>query len=116
MLRIMLGHSAHAVVEAGSGLDGLQLFLPGKFDLVITDLVMPGMTGIEVVVELRKHTPPVKIIAISGGGRASAAADYLATAQSLGADHVLAKPFSHETLLAAINKLLPEIGPVPVAC
>jgi DNA-binding response OmpR family regulator len=115
MLRLMLVRFGHAVIEAGNGRQGLTQFQPANFDLVITDLVMPEKEGIEVVIELRKHIPRVKIIAISGGGRANTAAEYLAMARGLGADLVLAKPFPHEALLAAINGLLPVIEPAPLA-
>jgi DNA-binding response OmpR family regulator len=62
--------------------------------------VMPEKEGLEVLMELRKKHPPVKIIAISGG-------DYLHMAKLMGASKVLAKPFSTNVLIAAINELLP---------
>jgi DNA-binding response OmpR family regulator len=106
MLRLTLAHFGHTVIEARSGRDGLDLFRRGGADLVITDIVMPETDGLEVVMDLRRKHPAVKIIAISGGGRGSAA-DYLHTAELIGAAKVLAKPFSNEVLMAAIDELLP---------
>ena len=74
-------------------------------DLLITDIIMPKKEGLQVLMELRKVQPPVKIIAISGGGRKSSA-DYLQIAKLMGAGRVLAKPFSNEELVAAIEELL----------
>ena len=106
MLRKTLTHFGHTVIEARNGKEGLKLFSHADTDLVITDIVMPEVEGLEVLMTLRKKQPPVKIIAMSGGGRGSAE-DYLRTAKIMGAGKVLAKPFSNEALMAAINELLP---------
>jgi PAS domain S-box-containing protein len=110
MLRLTLAHFGYTVIEARDGKEGLALFKGANVDLVITDIVMPEKEGFEVLRELRtKQVPPVKIIAISGGGRTSAV-DNLHMARLLGAAKVLAKPFSNEVLIAAINELLPGGG------
>jgi DNA-binding response OmpR family regulator len=110
MLRLTLIHFGHTVIEARNGREGLELFKRANADLVITDIVMPEKEGLEVLIELReKQIPPVKIIAISGGGRQKAG-DYLRLAKLMGAARVLAKPFSNEVLLAAIDELLPNGG------
>ena len=109
MLQMILVHFGHTVMEAGNGNEGLEQFRRAGADLVITDIVMPEKEGIEVLLELRKEQPPVKIIAISGGGRQSAT-DYLHLATLLGASTVLAKPFSSAELVAAITELLPQGG------
>lgn len=106
MLRQTLAHFGHTVIEARNGKEGLSLFPHTNADLLITDIVMPEMEGLELLMELRKRKPPIKIIAISGGGRGTAA-DYLRTAKFMGAAKVLAKPFTNEALLAAINEVLP---------
>ena len=106
MLAELLGLNGHTVVEAGNGRDGLDLFRQAGADLVITDLVMPEIEGLEVVRQLRSADSPVNVIAISGGGRASAAV-YLEAARLLGAARVLHKPFTTAALLGAIDELLP---------
>jgi len=117
LLFLALVHVGHTVVEARNGREGLELFRQGGVDLVITDIVMPEKEGFEVLMKIRKKNPALKIIAISGGGLHNAA-HYLQTAKLLGAAKVLAKPFSNETLMAAVNELLglptPDILPRPV--
>ncbi len=93
------------MVEAGNGRDGVDLFRQAGADLVITDLVMPEIEGLEVVRQLRNAHSPVNVIAISGGGLAPAAI-YLEAARLLGAARVLHKPFTTSVLLAAIDELL----------
>jgi YesN/AraC family two-component response regulator len=99
MLRLTLDHFGHTVIEARNGKEGLALFQHANIDLLITDIVMPEKEELEVLMELRKRNPPVKIIAISGG-------DYLQMAKLMGAAKVLAKPFSSDVLIAAIDDLL----------
>jgi PAS domain S-box-containing protein len=107
MLRLTLAHFGYTVIEARNGKEGLALFKEANADLVITDIVMPEKDGIDVVRELFvRQLPPVKIIAISGGARVNVS-DNLHMAKLLGAAKVLAKPFSNEVLIAAINELLP---------
>jgi CheY-like chemotaxis protein len=109
VLYLTLVHYGHNVVEASNGREGLDRFRETKPDLVITDIVMPEKEGFEVLMKLRRKNPALKIIAISGGGLHNAA-HYLHTAKLLGAAKVLAKPFSNETLMAAVNELLPGGG------
>ncbi len=105
VLRMTLVHFGHTVSEASDGQEGLRLYDKEGADLLITDIIMPEKEGLEVLMSLRNRQPPVKMIAMSGGGRINAT-DYLALAKRLGADRVLAKPFSNEALLAAIDELL----------
>jgi CheY-like chemotaxis protein len=107
MLARMLTHFGHIVIEARNGKEGIEHFRASGADLVITDIVMPEMEGFEVLIELRKMGSPVKVIAMSGGGRQNPA-DVLRIASHLGAARVLAKPFSNELLMAAIKELVPE--------
>ncbi len=110
MLRDTLAHFGHTVIEARNGKEGLELFDHVQADLLITDIVMPEKDGLEVLMEVRRRHSRVNIIAMSGGGRVSAAADYLQTAKLMGVTKVLTKPFSSETLMAAVNALLPDTG------
>jgi DNA-binding NtrC family response regulator len=71
---------------------------------------MPEKEGFEVLMKIRKKNPALKVIAISGGGLHNAA-HYLHTAKLLGAAKVLAKPFSNEALMAAVNELLERPTP-----
>jgi DNA-binding response OmpR family regulator len=109
MLSLTLTHFGHTVIEARNGKEGLRLFPEINADLLITDLVMPEKEGFEILMELRKHQPPVKIIVISGGVRGETAS-YLKIAKCMGAAKVLAKPFSNEAMIAAIDELLADGG------
>ena len=111
-LRMTLTHLGHEVTTARNGEEGLDLFTKTKPDLLITDIVMPVKEGIEVLLELRSRKAPVKIIAISGGGRMNAK-QYLAMAKLLGVAQVLEKPFTREALMQALTTSL-ESPNVPV--
>jgi len=107
VLRMSLTGVGHTVTEARNGKEGLDLFKRAGADLVITDILMPEKEGLEVIRELnKKQVPPVKVIAISGGGVSQSADDALRMARLLGAAKTLAKPFSNEVLIAAVNEVL----------
>ncbi len=104
-VRQMLEDAGHKVAEAENGLDGIQKLKDFKADIVITDLLMPEMEGLETISELRSSRPELKIIAISGGARFKGV-DYLNSAKKLGAQEILPKPFSDEQLQIAVNNTL----------
>jgi CheY-like chemotaxis protein len=95
----------HEVVAAGNGVLALERFSGGRFDLVITDIVMPEKEGLETIIEIRGLNPDVAILAISGGGSFTPGG-YLKSALMLGADRALEKPFSLERLVEAVDDLL----------
>ena len=101
----ILRTGGHEVAEASDGRKGLALFSKNPADLVITDILMPEMEGIQTIGEFRKIAPRVKIIAISGGGRVGNK-DYLTLARELGADAILSKPFRARELLAAVDSVI----------
>jgi CheY-like chemotaxis protein len=105
MLRITLVKMGYDVREARNGKEALGFFEQEQPDVVMTDLVMPEKEGLETIMELRRKQHGVKIIAMSGGGRVSAK-DYLRIAKAMGADRVLAKPFSNDELRLALDGLL----------
>jgi DNA-binding response OmpR family regulator len=105
ILRQMLEREGHEVVDAPDGAIGLKLFYENPTDLIITDILMPEKEGIEIILELRKTAPGVKIIAISGGGR-TGKLDVLPIAKSFGALRTLAKPFERQELLEAVREML----------
>ena len=106
LLRENLAREGHEVTTAANGSEGLRLYRPGGFDLVITDLIMPEKEGIEVLQDLRAKDPNLKALAMSGGGQFGAAETYLRLASLLGAGKVLAKPFTRAAFLAAVNEAL----------
>jgi CheY-like chemotaxis protein len=105
MLSEALSDEGYQVQEASDGREALKLYESQPTDLVITDLVMPGKEGLELIVEIKQLYSGVKIIAMSGGGRGSSE-DYLKMARAFGAHRVLAKPFAHREILDAISQVL----------
>jgi len=86
---------------ANDGEEDMEMFRTGEYDLVITDIIMPVMEGIETIIELHKLNPDVKIIAMSGGGQMEPE-KYLDTALALKVNAVLKKPFTYKELLRAL--------------
>ncbi|WP_412563257.1 response regulator [Thalassobius sp. MITS945101] len=103
---IILASDGHDVVVAEDGNAGLKIAGSQRFDLVITDIIMPERDGVEVINALRKAQADLPVIAVSGGGRSSSM-DYLGIAKMLGAAAVLAKPIGSTELLAAVKEALP---------
>ncbi len=104
-LRKILEHAGHEVMEASTGTEGLAMYRANPCDLVITDIIMPDKEGIEMIIELKRDFPGARVIAISGGGR-TRNLDFLKLASRYGAEKVLAKPFSQEDLVGAVNSVL----------
>jgi CheY-like chemotaxis protein len=103
MTKLMLGMDEHIVTEAGNGQEALDLFTPGRFDLVITDYVMPVMKGDELARNIKRLAPSEPILMITGS-----AAEVGGIQASV--DAVLNKPFGFEDLRQAIAQLL---SPIP---
>ena len=111
-LKSVVERGGHEVVVAAEGRDGLKSFQAGNFDLVITDVLMPEVDGLEVVQGVRRLSSTVPIIVMSGGHTVRYSAgrtvgpDYLKMARVFGATKVLNKPFSHRQLLSLIAECL----------
>ncbi len=105
MLKISLARRKFTVLEAENGRDAIVHFKPSITDLVVTDLIMPDEDGLKVIMKLREIKPSIKIIAISGGGKAGPGS-YLSLAKALGANAIFSKPFSINDLIARIEELL----------
>jgi CheY-like chemotaxis protein len=104
-------------VLAADGSTGTQIFAAGHFDLVMVDIFMPGMDGLETIKGFRERAPTVPIVAMSGfrfrGTCLAPAPDFLGMAAKLGATYCLQKPFGPQQLMATINACLGE--PLPRA-
>lgn len=101
----ILEKAGYQVEQAEDGRVGLLKFKETPPDLVICDLIMPDVEGLETMRSVHEINKGMKILAISGGGRVNAV-DYLKVAQMMGAEVTLAKPFTGEELIKAIQKLL----------
>lgn len=105
MLRTILLRKEYTVIEADNGREALKNFKPGVTDLVITDLLMPEEDGLKVIMMMRELKKEIRVIAISGGGKAGPG-NYLELAKALGADAVFSKPFAVNDLVTRIEELL----------
>ncbi|MDY7034829.1 MAG: response regulator [Thermodesulfobacteriota bacterium] len=91
----------YEVITATDGMEGLKKLEEGGYDLVITDIVMPYVSGLGVVSKLKEKWPHIPVIAITGYGK-----EPKAVAMEKKADLVLSKPVKMHTLKEYINKLL----------
>jgi CheY-like chemotaxis protein len=107
VIRQALEDENFEVVEAEDGRDGLKQFNAHHPAVVVTDIIMPNMEGVETIMALRKLAPDVRLVAISGGGRVGAK-DFLNAAKRLGADRVLPKPFDDDELVAMVKELMAD--------
>ena len=95
--------AGYRVLTADNGPHGLHLLERQEVDVILVDILMPDLDGLDLIPLLRKTRPAIKIIAISGG---SGEWDYLDTAKGLGAHATLKKPFSLQELLDAVSSQL----------
>lgn len=99
-----LSHLGYLVALSDNGAEALDLIAARGFDLVLLDMVMPGMSGMQVLAEIRANpeTAELPVIMVTGRGDAGAAVEAL----SAGADDHLAKPFEFEVLAARIDRVM----------
>lgn len=103
----VLTDAGYDVLVARDGQEGLATAQAHAIDLVMTDMILPGAEGFEVLHALRTLTPTVKILAMSGGGRVGAQ-DLLGMARRLGAHQAVQKPMKLHALLTIVRELLGE--------
>ena len=110
--RVMLGSIAqgmgHEVHFASDGEEALKIYAGRNIDVVVTDLQMPNVDGLELIVALRALFPDAEIIAVSGKGPAM-----LAAARRKGALVALSKPVDPHELLRAIAEAAPDSSAPP---
>jgi two-component system cell cycle sensor histidine kinase/response regulator CckA len=112
MTKLLLGMDEHIVTEAVNGREALELFTPDRFDLVITDYLMPLMKGDELARNIKRLAPSEPVLMITGS-----AAELGGMQASV--DAILNKPFGFEELRQAVAQLLDPTpkaaGPAPSA-
>lgn len=106
LVRRFLEADGHDVIDAESGEAGLQLFRSRAPDLIVTDIFMPGISGLETIEQIRAEKPDMRIIAVSGRDGIGAAT--LLPSGAKGADRGLSKPFRRRELTNIIEELLPS--------
>ena len=108
-IQMMLARQDCDSVVAQDAQAGVQAFESSKFDVVIVDIFMPGLDGLETIKGIRERAPTVPIVAMSGfkfRNSMASAPDFLGMAAKLGATFCLRKPFAPQQLMAAINSCL----------
>lgn len=106
LMRGILEEESHTVIEAEEGFTALELFTLEKPDLVMLDLTMPGINGFEVLRQLKKINPGIKVIV------ASADVQSLTRKQAFedGADGFINKPFLSYEITELVKKLLSDVS------
>jgi CheY-like chemotaxis protein len=114
-VKYVLDRAGYSVRAVDSAMDAYAELARSPTDLVITDIIMPKINGVEAIETIRKSFPSVRIIAISGGGNfgiaeyqptAITTTAYLASAERAGAHLVLTKPFEAIDLIRAVEQVL----------
>jgi two-component system NtrC family response regulator len=95
-----LRKAGYEVTAASDGQEGLAAFSPEKFDLVVTDVKMPGLSGIDVLRRIRSQAPDVPVLVITAFGNVETAVE----AMKEGAYDFIGKPFHRDQLLLSIGK------------
>ena len=112
--RVLL-RAGHEVWESANPKTALHMLECVTVDMVITDIYMPGMSGVELIrqMELRGDRP--RVIAMTGGGVTRTTAELLSEARCMGAERTLEKPFGPAELLAVVDDVLSRDVAVAVA-
>jgi CheY-like chemotaxis protein len=105
LVAAMLGRAGHTIVEASDGQAAIKLLQERRFDLVLTDIVMPESDGADVLMFLRGRPDRPPVVAMSGGDPSLEPEPALLLARAL-ADATLTKPFGPKDLVATIDRLL----------
>lgn len=101
----MLVNRGYTVFTASSYKEALGVLSNYKVDIVVSDIILPGLDGFELIMYLNDNYPKIKIIAISGGGRVDKSS-YLQLAEGLEVAATLAKPFLADDLDTVIKSIL----------
>ena len=104
-VREILEEEGHEVREALAGEAAMEFLAGASVDLIVTDMNMPGMDGIELLIRVHDEYPATRLVAISGGGF-MAKEELLRNASMLGAVAVLEKPFTVEQIVDIVNGAL----------
>jgi len=104
MIRECLENEGYEVLVASDGKIGVELYRENKPDLVITDVIMPEKDGAEVIFELQKEFPGIKMIVMSGGGQGDAQAYLKSITAFSNVKYAFEKPFAMDELLGAVKE------------
>jgi DNA-binding response OmpR family regulator len=103
--RTLLLGAGYEVLEAADGKDAVRQSRTGHPDLIVMDIYMPKMNGLDAILEMDPKSSGIPVIALSGGG-AGSGSDPLELARTLGAARTFSKPFEYGEFLAAVKELV----------
>ena len=106
ILETFLRHAGHTVDSAGDGKAGMRLIEQNSYDLVITDVIMPEMDGLEVLMAIKKKYQDMRIIVMTGGTAKTSRDLLMSVAKSMRADALVDKPLDLKELATVISKVL----------
>ncbi len=106
VLALVLSQSDYRTSVATTPRDGMRILREQEVDLLVVDIFMPKVNGLDIIRRLKRELPEVKILAISGGGTI-AGRDCLALADEAGADVTLRKPLTAKVLEGTVRELFP---------
>jgi DNA-binding NtrC family response regulator len=105
VVRRALEQDGHEVYDASDGELGMEILESHSFDVVVTDIFMPGQDGIVTLRQIRKRFPTIKVIVISGGD-STGMMDLREDAELLGAVKSLQKPFNAREIMDVVREVL----------
>lgn len=116
-IRVLLEHwltsAGHTVVAVGNASEAIAAMTQRKFDLLVTDILMPDGDGLDLITELKRSQAGTRILAMSGGGRYIEGEDCLRMARGMGAHAVVTKPFTWERFSTGIEQALTQATQKP---
>ncbi|MFT5488942.1 MAG: CheY-like chemotaxis protein [Paracoccaceae bacterium] len=104
-LRELFEENGWDVVDAANGLEAMRHMKEVAFDVIVTDVFMPEMDGVELIRQIRLTDKSQKILAISGGGAGMGSDSAVDIIEAIGADAAVQKPVSNDELLLAVDRL-----------
>lgn len=113
VMTAVLEGMGHQVYQAGNGREALHVQADANAELMLTDLFMPEMEGLETIRQMRSRYPQLRIMAVSGGSSRGDAGDYLEMAVKFGAETALRKPFTIKEMTDAVTAMGFPAQPAP---
>lgn len=106
-----LEHDGHHVTGAANGAEAASIAQAKEFDVVVTDMLMPEVDGMQLITILKKAHPETRILAISGGGHSLDGMDCLRMAKALGVDAAVKKPFRRDSFMEGLKAAITPRAP-----
>jgi CheY-like chemotaxis protein len=106
LIAMWLTEAGYDVTSVSTGGEVVQLSAQREFDLLVTDILMPGGDGWDAIAAVQQSRPQLRILAMSGGGRVTPASTALRAARAAGAIASIEKPFTRPDFLDAVGRVM----------